>query len=914
MLEFVPVNSPDTLFKFIENQELGVATWIVSDLKSKNEIQKILLDQQGYFLETSILRASDFWKIALRRLAPHMHVVSQDFLRIVVGNFVEKHGATLEIKDTEVTTLHAYLSELAPILLHAESDEILKDWFHSQVKIRKWHRWYLLAKACMKFIVNEHHLIDSQWIAAYLQNLEINHLDWKTPIIVDLGTEMSSVEMGLFKQLAKKAEIKVIWPKPIWSDRFQFLLKTYHDNSGYGVTRDLNATVTGLFQAENAAIKNPQNKFVRVSTQLAEVKFAVQKIRQWVDEGIQLDNIAIIASEIDKSYWPVLKFFLDQEGLVYQKDHIVKLSSLAIVQNFTAYTMNLMTDVSWDSLETTVFSRTEEVDVSYDSFKSFFYQLYDDSDLLRDSKIKDLFYKKIDLSNKIKRDEFLIQIVKIWSEASKVIIANDPEHQGQLFELIFKDFLARSTEISTNFKSWVQFLLACINSKEIKISPSTAGGLQILPLMSSHLCKANYQICLGNDEKSLASSRKNLIATADVFELKMKFDFAVDYPEESFFDFNTRWLAERKISEKIYLCANSSFEAEPFTPALFFLENNTQHDISLPGSTRHDEIQVQLAVQAAEDNMFNESLKRDLFPNGNKVSVKMFESLSPSDLEDYWKCPFKLLVQKAFRLRDLPQVAMDLDPRQKGSLLHLLFEHLVKVGRTDSADVFLDQKRIDLKIYPQDELLWSIQKNKLLQIAKKFLDFENTRIKTVNKATEAQFEMHFDLQNKKFVTADEKPNQSVKIKGRIDRVDQVNLSGEPEIIVYDYKANTAELKNHQDWLKAGEFQLLLYLIACEIYLYPGQNVISSVYYDYRKLEAHKGLTTQSYQNFFLEEARKRKSLSDSESKSALIAEFSKILENMFLKLENFDFSAEPVDHKICNNCNWSKLCRAPHLM
>ena len=220
MLQFIPVDHPDSIFKFIENSELGAATWIVSDLKSKNEIQKTLLDQQGFFLETSILRASDFWKIALRRLAPHIQVVSHDFISILVGNFVEKHGAALEIKEAEISTLHAYLSELAPILLHSESDTILSDWFKAQKKTKKWHRWYLLAKACMKFIVLEHNLIDSQWIAAYLQNLEINHLDWQTPIIVDLGTEMSSVEMGLFKILSQKTSVKIIWPKPSWSERF----------------------------------------------------------------------------------------------------------------------------------------------------------------------------------------------------------------------------------------------------------------------------------------------------------------------------------------------------------------------------------------------------------------------------------------------------------------------------------------------------------------------------------------------------------------------------------------------------------------------------------------------------------------------------------------------------------------------
>ena len=612
----------------------------------------------------------------------------------------------------------------------------------------------------------------------------------------------------------------------------------------------------------------------------------------------------------------MLKFFLDHEGLIHQKDQIVKLNTLAAVQNFTAFATNLMSDVSWDSLETSLFSRVTVAEAPFDGFKSLFYQLYDDSDLLRDEKIQKLFYKKLDLSKKMKRDEFLIQIIKIWSESLKSVNDVENDKETQLFDLIFKDFLARSIDVAATFKNWFQFLLACINSKEIKIAAGTDDGLQILPLMSSHLCRANYQIFLGADEKSISANKKSLISTADIFELKVKFDFAVDYPEESFFDFNIRWLADRQIQEKIYLCANSSFEAEPLTPALFFLENNSKHDLQSIEATRHDQIQAEKAEQTTKDQVTNEGLKRDLFHGENFVEMKKFDSLSPSNLEEYWKCPFKLLVQKAFRLSDLPQVAMDLDPRQKGSLLHLLFEHLAKNESKAEPEKFLDQKRAELKIYPQDDLLWYIQKNKLLQIAFKFLSFESDRKKenlaAVVKATEASFEMRFDLESKNFVPLDFQTNKSVLIKGRVDRVDQ---SGESEIVVYDYKSKTADLKNHADWLKAGEFQLLLYLIACESYLYPGKNVIASVYYDYRKFETHKGFITESYQNGFLEPAtRKRKSLSDEESKTELISEFSKTLDQMFLKLENFDFSAIPVDQKICNSCNWSKLCRAPHMM
>ncbi|OFZ31514.1 MAG: hypothetical protein A2622_02720 [Bdellovibrionales bacterium RIFCSPHIGHO2_01_FULL_40_29] len=901
MLEFYPIHHPDIVFKFIENHELGSATWIVSDLKSKNEIQKTLLQQQGFFLETSILRASDFWKITLRRLAPQVQIVSSDFIKIIIDNFIEKYGANLEIQPFEASTLHAYVTELAPILLHPESDSVLAEWFETQTKVKKWQRWHLLSRACMAYISKEYQVIDHKWIAAYLQTLDINHLGWQTNLIVDLGSEMSSVEMGLFRTLAQKVDVKILWPSPEWQDRFQFLLKTYNDSVGFGVTQVLD---------KGSQTERPTAQFVRLSTQLAEVKFTVSKIRQWIDQGISINDIAVIAADVDKSYWPILKYFLDEEGITYQKDHVVKLNSLAPIQNFLAYANNLQQEVGWESLEISLYSKSKSSDLKYETFKSLFYQLYDETDLIRDEKIKNLFYRKIDLTKKISRDEFLIQIVKIWVEALKLheLTPAQTESIPSLFELIFKDFLSRSVEISTDFKNWHHFLQSCINSKEIKLETHSLEGVKVLPLMSSHLNRSPYQVWLGLDEHSLASARKNLIPTADVFELKTKFDFAIDYPEESFYDFNIRWLSWKAAQERIYLCANSSFEAEPLAPSLFFLENNSQHDLTLPQATRHDQVQNYLAATVFEDSTISPAVLRDLRPAENIVKIPLFETMSPSDLEDYFSCPFKLLVQKAFLIKDLPQVAVDLDPRQKGSLLHQLFEHLTNPQETISPEDFLEKQRAEKRIYPQDDLLWAIQKNKLVQVGTQFVTFEKSRKHAMTVATEKSFEMYFDPELKEFIT-NSRPGL-IKVRGRIDRIDK-DAQG---IIVYDYKSSTSDLKNYPDWIDAGEFQLLLYLIACEKVLYPGESVIASVYYDYRKFETSKGLMNESFQNTYFESSRKKKSLCSAEKMAELLEKFNITLETIFKRLERFDFSVDPVDQKECLNCNWSKVCRAPHLM
>lgn len=920
MLEFYPLGIPDSIFSFLKSQNLAKTTWVVSDLKSKNEIQKLLIDKQGYFLESSILRASDFWKIALRRLAPQIQVVSGDFMQIVVDSFVQKFGEQLDIKELESSTLHAFVQELAPILLQPQSNILLDEWFLSKHEEKKWKRWYLLARGCINFIIYENQMIDSRWIAAYLQTLDISVFHWPNDLIIDLGTEMSSVEMGLFKVLSNKSKVQIIWPQPKWQIDFPLLLKTYSDSSGYG----------NIAKVEKAAIQSGGSaaRFIRVSTQLAEVKFAIAQIRKWHDQGASLNDIAIVSPQIE-NYWPVLKFFLDEEGVNFQKDHVIKINSIGLVQNFLAYCNNLQHDVSWESLETSLYSRTQSSDRQYESFKSLFYQLYDDSDLMRDNEIKKLFYQKIDYTKPLGRSDFLIVIVKIWQESIQFHGLPTTEQNSLLFELIFKDFLARSADIKSDFKKWMLFLQSCINSKEIKTELSQELGIQVLPLMSSHLSSAKFQLWLGMDEKSLASRKKHLIPVSDIFELKSNFDFSIEYPEESFYDFNVRWLFEKIATEKIYICANSSFESEPLTPSLFFLEHNRANDVVIPAETRHDEVQNYLkdsnAMKILESFKISnydlprvgfESLYRDLNNTPNIVPNQNASSLSPSDLEEYWKCGFKLLAQKFFLLRDLPQVAVDLDPRQKGSLLHQLFEFLTSeknnLDSTGSAKTkiinFLDLKRGELHIYPQDDLLWTVQKTKMLQVGTAFFEFEKNRRQASHEASEKSFEIYFDLEKKDFVIIPS--NKSIKIKGRIDRVDKASNG----IIIFDYKASTNDLKYHGDWLKNGEFQLLLYLLACEKILYPGQDVIASIYYDYKKFEFSKGYMDENFHAQFIENNRKKKSVASLDSKRLLLIEFNELLAALFLKLQMYDFTALPVDVEICTRCNWSKLCRARHLM
>ncbi|MCC2678704.1 MAG: putative exonuclease, partial [Pseudobdellovibrio sp.] len=304
MLEFVTVSTPHQIKNLLNTYDPLKDTWIVSDLKSKQEIQNISVSRYGYFSDDAILRVSDFWKLWIRRLAPTTQVVSSDFIKVIVQNFIEDHGQKLGVAESEILTLTKAVQEFAPILLHPNGDELVQEWleaeFEKDQKQKKWTRWYQLAKIVTNYLLDRN-LIDARWSAAFMQTLDLNLFRWPRRLIIDLGSELSSVEMGLFKTLSQTQDVVIIVPQPVFADRFPYLLNVYKENLGQGKVTNAPALAT------QPALSKDQ--FVRLSTQLAEVKFAVATARQWADSGVALDDIAIIAADIEK-YWPVLQHYL----------------------------------------------------------------------------------------------------------------------------------------------------------------------------------------------------------------------------------------------------------------------------------------------------------------------------------------------------------------------------------------------------------------------------------------------------------------------------------------------------------------------------------------------------------------------------------------------------------------------------
>lgn len=908
MLEFLKVKNPDQVKSLLNTYDPLRDTWIVSDLKSKQEIQSAALEKYNYYTDDAILRVSDFWRLWIRRIEPTLQVVSSDFIKSLVQHFVDQHGKKLEVAESEVSSLTKAVQEFAPILLLPGSDGILEEWLEMQPAEKKWARWYQLAKICLNFIVYEKKVIDSKWSAAYLQTLDLSLLSWDRKLFVDLGSELSTVEMGLLKHISLSQDVIVITPDPEWNVKFPYLLNTYKENFGYG----------RLLESENVpnAELPPAASFVRLTTQLAEVKFAVSKIREWVDSGVATGKIAIISADIEK-YWPVMQFYLEEEGLTYKKDLVAKLNSLGDIQNLSAALKNVSQDVSWDSLEKSFFSKeTGSGQFKFEKFKALFYQLYDEDDLGREQKIKSLFFRKVDFSAEIDREEFLTYLVKTW------LTTPHSNNKSELFELIFKDFLAQSLNVKMKFSRWVQFLKNRLNHKEVIIKKGQSNGLQVLPLMSAHMLDVTHRLYIGLNDEYYHKKQSSMMSLNDSTLLKKDFDLAVDFSEESYLDFNLRWQSLAKSEKCLFTTSHLSFTSETLNSSLFFIEHSPKSEVSEPGRTRVDELQKNLAtLKSSEDpvpvksQVSFERLLHDVESYQGVVPSEIFKTLSVSDTENYAQCSFKLLASKGFRLRDYPQVSLDLDPRQKGSLIHALFEFCIQLiagGDFEGEKVaeFLDAKRAEYNIYSQQDAYWKIQQQKFLQIALKFYEFEKQRVGVFEVSTEKSIEMFFDLDKQLF--SKEKPENCFSFNVRLDRVDTHKKN--KYSIIYDYKSSAYQVSNFASWITDQQFQMLLYMIALEFAVTESSSVKGALYYQYKTFDLKKGLIAEDIGINDFGFTKRNKSLIGEDKSSELRQKFNSGITEVLVRLNKSEFSNSPGDPEICMKCDWRKLCRAPHLM
>jgi ATP-dependent helicase/DNAse subunit B len=227
--------------------------------------------------------------------------------------------------------------------------------------------------------------------------------------------------------------------------------------------------------------------------------------------------------------------------------------------------------------------------------------------------------------------------------------------------------------------------------------------------------------------------------------------------------------------------------------------------------------QVREVLHARRAKEANSPYEGDLALLADSINQRYPENYtwSASRLENFSNCPYQFYVSNLLELeaRELPKLG--LDSRQLGSMLHKILEntYLNAQDRTDlqsllnSLIVECDREFADApRTYGfRPSALWQIEQEQLLEKLKETI----IALVEFSQWTPTHFEEKFGIGNQSPLTI-KLQDESIKIRGVIDRVDRNQEDGTLRVI--DYKTGSAHLSPND--LKRGyRLQLPVYALA-----------------------------------------------------------------------------------------------------
>ncbi|MCB0411736.1 MAG: hypothetical protein KDD22_04380, partial [Bdellovibrionales bacterium] len=395
-------------------------TWLVSDLRSKFEIQQILLKKFRLLEEDALLRASELWRGGAKKLYPDFHFMGADLAQVLLAEHLKTSREEWHQRPGVARQLYQHMQQLLPILLNPMGRETLPDWFQQHESAQeRWGEWWEMSLQGAAFFLDRK-VFPTSWSQALLIDQELGDF-FKRDLVVDLNAELTPIEAQLLLQLSKDLQIKVLMPELAFSHLATESLASYN------LLREF------LGQKENShsseTLQIPSSCHVkRYSSQEAELKATVAQIRKWADAGVELHKMAMVAPDIE-SYWPVLNILLNTEGIACQKDVVTPLQSYYPVQRWMSRLRLALSQIESADLESHLFGE-DQLKIPFDDFRILYTHIFDASDLQRDPRIRQLYESQTSATQIFNRDEFLQWALQYW----------DLDPHLELFESMFPPF------------------------------------------------------------------------------------------------------------------------------------------------------------------------------------------------------------------------------------------------------------------------------------------------------------------------------------------------------------------------------------------------------------------------------------------------------------------------------------------
>lgn len=902
MLEILRYHQRSDLHKLLQEFDDSQWTWIVSELKSKYEIQKNLLEKKNFFFEDSCLRISELWKTLLKVNNPDLRVWPQSLVRLYVKKFLKQHKEQLQIDENSCETLLGYIQQLSPLFFHPSRNELIKDFFiKNPSALDRWQSWYISALAVHLHLFEDKKVILQTQIPSLLQNQLQLSLPSQKGLIFDLGTEVSQMEMDLIKLISKTRPVKILEPVFDLKNNFMFLRRPYERVQKL-------ADKTTHFSIKSNTVH--QMTCQRMTSQVSEIKYVTQKIRELVLSGVPFNKIGVMANRIEQ-YWPVLQIHFDEEFIPYNKDVLIRAQSLLVVQNWLNKLRILDHELNTENLETELFKNPDLKPISYNKFKKIYGVIYDAEDLEKEERIAALFNSDLQRHQSMSLELFVVQSLKYWSS----------DDNSEIIMPVLKKMM-ELTQWSEEFLwgEWLSFLSDLLAQKEILIKSADEGGVQVCNASSSQAYSCEHTFLLGLTDEQLKENKKTLITADDSWLLLKDYDLEIAASEETQSEFEMAWMIERRESHLTLLAPHSDFEGKLLTLSSLFLRQETLSNgslsVFLPLTKLDYKINEHISRQESYRENFEEKWWQGVSPN---------LSLSATALESYRKCAFLYAAERVCQLIDEDAIDIEVQALSQGSVLHKIFELILtqypqlNPSAKQLAEV-VDQAILssaDFKYY--EKFLLRNSKEKYQRLAERFVEAEKlVRAEfpqTRPLAFEKKFLFFYDPVNRVFLDSQSVPNEKssglFRVAGSIDRIDIVD---ENKIILIDYKGSKSSVSSFQSWFKDESFQLLFYSWMAEEKLFKNENfeVISAIYLIYKDFTRDTGFTIGSYNNVVVPKVKKTGIISK-EEKTEVLNKFKEIFYETAVQIQSAQFRPIPRDREDCNKCHWRRICRATHL-
>lgn len=872
--------------------------WVVSDLRSKLELQKVLMRSRAGMPADCLLRSSELWAQLLKVYSPQSLVLSRDWMELFARTAL---GAKLDPADINLSV--ELLGLFAPVFYHEDAAEIIQDLLAQDASAElRWGRIVVYAKFLFDQ-AGQHGWVIQDWLPAALTEFQDLSLKVKGQIIFDLGASLGSSEAELIRRLAQNHDVLVILPRPANWKKNEFLLQPGESLLGLATEVSLDPVTVNPDRAQI---------FKRFSGRTAEIKNAVSQVREWLDEGIAPENIGVITPNFEKDF-PILEEYFRVEGVALDRQSPERRQTHRTLQKWSARLRLWKEDLEYQDL---VAGFPDRLPLRSEEFASRFQSGLFHSDLARDEAVKNEVESWRWDPNETELSGFFKQASKLWQEGETADL-----------EAIFETMNERTPSgVSLSTRDWIGWMEVQLSRLEVSSAVGGQGRLSIAPLQSCESFQWTHRIFLSLVDPLPERKTTMLLNMEEIQKLGGTYGFYLPHPEQKFLQFELEWAARSTINEDHFSYPMSDWQGQPTSPQPFWLAGKAEvsHQAEMPGTTRWDEIQ---ASKVHHDDTPRAELlthPEDLLPPFGQSSERAGLKLSLSSLQRFGECPFIYASEKLLGLIDAPLLDLELDRRTTGSLQHAFLEKLmespVQWERTrDEMSLLLDQIKESKPEIQINDLFWSVQKQKWIEMGLRFLkaekawfeQFPNSRII----GREHSFSFVFESSTKTWRRGEATLPTDILFRGLIDRIDGAYEGSElVGIVIYDYKSSVHTKHGFSKWLSENEIQLAFYSWAANEGLIDPSwkgKLAGAAYYNLKNLERSTGFFLPDYVGQLFPEVRPKNF--DADQLGAMWGQLKHLVESRILKIQEGHFTPKPAKLENCDRCHWKGLCRAPHL-